>query len=183
LSLWPCVGRSTAGPPTWSEAKNLYPPQLCKQLRRITDGVVWKGKGLAALRLAWDLRISLAEPQFGWFRSGNEDLPQVGDHAMKTTLLMLCLLLCATAAFGQSALAGPALTQVYTPADHAQHASVKPMAQDQDLRGCGTIQVAHGERPLWEFASATRQVPLGDVARFYRQQHVAMKKAVIVKEN
>jgi hypothetical protein len=43
--------------------------------------------------------------------------------------------------------------------------------------------MAQGERPLWEFATnPAPEVPLGDVARLYRQQHATVKKAVKVLE-
>jgi hypothetical protein len=102
---------------------------------------------------------------------------------MKTTLFGLCLL-CATAAFGQSA--GGVLSaepQVFHPPDHAQRASPQAMAPEQNVMGTSNYFYAQGERPLWEVMPLSHAVPLGDVARALRKEHLAAKKAEFVKND
>ena len=45
-----------------------------------------------------------------------------------------------------------------------------------------TYTYAQGERPLWEFGPVSQPTPLGDVARAYRKEKVAARKAEIVFE-
>ena len=68
--------------------------------------------------------------------------------------------------------------------DHPEHADVHPMAIEHSLVGQGTntYSYAQGERPLWEFGPVSQPVPLGDVARAYRQQKLTAKKAETVFE-
>jgi len=102
---------------------------------------------------------------------------------MKITLIALCLL-CATAAFGQSAgiLVNNPQPTVFT--DHPLHATQHAMAVVSSLLGSSAYSYAQGERPLWEFGPVKPQeVPLGDVARAYRQGHVLDKKAARVFDN
>jgi 6-phosphogluconate dehydrogenase len=103
---------------------------------------------------------------------------------MKTTIFAFCFL-CATAAFGQ--VGQSALSNVPSPIvmiDHPQHASVHAMGDESSLLGGSVYSYAQGEQPLWEFApDKKREVPLGDVARAYRQGHVIEKKAAKVSEN
>lgn len=100
---------------------------------------------------------------------------------MKTTLLIL-IVLCAASAFGQTALSSQPSVVQFT--DHPEHASVQPMATERPLVG-GTSDnytYAKGERPLWEFGPVSEPVPLGDVARAYRKEKTAAKKAEVVLE-
>jgi hypothetical protein len=105
---------------------------------------------------------------------------------MKTTLLAL-LFLCATAAFAQSSAgystvlsSEPRMLEIPT---HNLHASQHPLAQEQNIMFISSNVYAHGERPLWEVgAKPAPEVPLGDVARFYRGEHATAKKAVKVLE-
>ena len=102
---------------------------------------------------------------------------------MKITILALCFL-CATAAFGQvgqSALS--ATSQPIVMPDHPQHASIHAMAEESSLLGSSVYSYAQGEQPLWQFGSERHEVPLGDVARVYRQGHVLERKAAKVSEN
>jgi hypothetical protein len=48
----------------------------------------------------------------------------------------------------------------------------------------GNIAMAQGKRPLWEFESPSKPqpIPLGDLARLYRQEHAQTKKAIKVLE-
>jgi hypothetical protein len=103
---------------------------------------------------------------------------------MKTTLFVLCLI-CATAALGQSVGASsisnqPQMVQFYS---HPEHAAQLPMAQEQSLLIPSAYTHARGERPLWEFAPAWLDVPLGDTARLLRKEHAAAKKSDTVWVN
>src|SRR5215469_15844496 len=102
-------------------------------------------------------------------------------HSMKITILIL-ILFCAAAAFGQAQSgisSQPIITQF---ADHPEHASVTPMATEHPIVGGApdNYSYAHGERPLWEFGPVSEPVPLGDVARANRKDRAAVKKAEIV---
>jgi len=105
---------------------------------------------------------------------------------MKTTLLTLCVLLCATAALGQAASGVAILSnqpQMVQFQSNSQHASQQSMAPTQDLLGRFAYVYARGERPLWEVAPVSQAVPLGDVARMLRKEHATAKKADVVWEN
>jgi hypothetical protein len=56
------------------------------------------------------------------------------------------------------------------------------MATESPLVGGGSYTYAQGERPLWEFGPVSEPTPLGDVARAYRKEKLAAKKAEIVFE-
>jgi len=94
---------------------------------------------------------------------------------MKTALLAT-LVLCASAAFGQTATVN-AQPQAYAFDSHPGHAARTPLAQEQSINGGETLVAAKGERPLWEVATPVQEVPLGDLARMLRQDHVTAKKA------
>jgi hypothetical protein len=95
---------------------------------------------------------------------------------MKTTIFAFCLL-CATAAFGQSANVLSGYPQPLVLADHPLHASEHAMAQESSLLGSSAYSYAQGERPLWEFGTdKPREVSLGEVARAYRNGHVIDRK-------
>jgi hypothetical protein len=97
---------------------------------------------------------------------------------MKTLISAFCLL-CATAAFGQTATILSNNPQPATIPDHPQHASEHAMATETSLFGpASAYSYAQGDRPLWEFSSEKHEIPLGDVARAYRQGHVVDRKAV-----
>jgi hypothetical protein len=103
---------------------------------------------------------------------------------MKTTLFLLCLL-CATAALGQSFAPG-ALNNEIQPLQmmsHPAHASQHAMLPEQSLLDGSTYAYEQGERPLWEFAPVSHAIPLGDVARILRQEHLAAKKADFVRND
>jgi hypothetical protein len=73
--------------------------------------------------------------------------------------------------------------QSFQVSNHPEHASPQALATEQNLSGFGSVYVAQGERPLWEFAPATHSVPLGDTARTLKKEHADMKKARVVFEN
>ena len=99
------------------------------------------------------------------------------------TLLFAFVFLGATAAFGQAGAISSQAVPIQMP-DHPQHASLTPMACEHPLVGgaADNYTYAKGEQPLWEFGPVSQTVPLGDVARAYRKDKVATKKAEIVFE-
>jgi hypothetical protein len=102
---------------------------------------------------------------------------------MKTTLLVL-IILCSAAAFSQTATVASSVSQPFHIPDHPMHASQGTMGTENSLvgGGPGTYTIAQGERPLWEFGPVTEPTPLGDVARAYRKEKAAARKAAIVFE-
>jgi hypothetical protein len=122
--------------------------------------------------------------QDAW-RTGNLLIPlELETNAMKITLFLLCFL-CATAALGQT-FAASALSNEVQPlqmVSHPAHASQHAMSPEQSLLDGSNYVYEHGERPLWEFAPVSRALPLGDVARILRQEHVTAKKADFVRND
>ncbi|MBZ5682731.1 MAG: hypothetical protein LAO24_21770 [Acidobacteriia bacterium] len=101
---------------------------------------------------------------------------------MKTTLFILCLI-CATAAFGQTASVLPNNSQPIQIYGNPQHASQHELAQPQDILEHSDYTYAKGERPLSEFGmTPSEPTPLGDIARAYRKEHASARKADIVFE-
>jgi hypothetical protein len=106
-------------------------------------------------------------------------------NTMKNTLFALCFL-CTTAAFGQSAAGGGALSnevQVFQMASHPQRATQMPMAQEQNLFDRSGYSFVEGERPLWEVQPLSPKVPLGDIARALRKEHETAKKADFIRND
>jgi len=104
---------------------------------------------------------------------------------MVKTLLCAAFVLAATAAFGQTASVIPSqVSPIYVP-DHPQHASQHGMAKEESVLENNCNVSAHGERPLWEFASPRVEKPLGDIARELRRQRdfLATRKTRNVVEN
>jgi hypothetical protein len=101
---------------------------------------------------------------------------------MKTTLLILVIFCAAAAAFAQSGISSQPVIVQFT--EHPEHASITPMATERPIVGGASdnYTYAQGERPLWEFGPVSEPVPLGDVARAYRKEKMAAKKAEIVME-
>lgn len=103
---------------------------------------------------------------------------------MKTTLFAL-FILCAASAFAQVGSSVSSQVQPLAMADHPQHAELHDMGQERPLVGgrTDTYTYAQGERPLWEFGPVgPPPTPLGDVARAYRKEKMAAKKAEIIFE-
>lgn len=98
-------------------------------------------------------------------------------------LLFAVMIFGGTAAFGQAA-ALSAQPQVIEFPEHPRHAELTPLACEHPLVGGApdNYSYAKGERPLWEFGPVSEPVSLGDVARAYRKQKLAVKKADIVFE-
>jgi len=102
---------------------------------------------------------------------------------MKTTLLVL-FLFCTAAAFAQVAGSISANPQMLQMSENPRHAEQHDLATEHPLVGgrADNYTYAQGERPLWEFGPVSEPVPLGDVARAYRKEKLAAKKAEIVLE-
>jgi hypothetical protein len=102
---------------------------------------------------------------------------------MKITLFVLFIILCTSAAFGRVGVATLSnQPQVVQSPSHPLHAETHAMAAESPLVGGGGYTYAQGERPLWEFGPVSVPTPLGDVARAYRKEKLAAKKAEIVLE-
>ena len=103
---------------------------------------------------------------------------------MKMTLCVLVFVCLAGAAFGQVGGAGiSAEPVVYEFTSHQGHAYQTDMGQQQQIMEHFENVQAHGVRPLWEFGSPVKVVPLGDSARILKQEHMSAKKAEIVWNN
>jgi len=100
------------------------------------------------------------------------------------TLLCAFFLVWGTAAFGQAAGALSAEQVMLTLPSHPHHADYTALGTEQSLSEKSTYTIAKGERPLWEVSlPAHYEVPLGDIARAFREEHAKAPKAEIVKEN
>jgi hypothetical protein len=98
---------------------------------------------------------------------------------MKTLLFAFCIL-CASVVWGQTTLSAPALSAEPQPLqfrDHPEHADQLGMAREQRIMERSLNISAHGTRPLWEFAPVSQEIPLGDIARAFRQEHETARKA------
>jgi hypothetical protein len=105
---------------------------------------------------------------------------------MKTTVFALCFLCATAAAFGQSVAGGSALSSepvIVEFVSHPGHAFQQTMGSEQNLLGQSANVQAHGVRPLWEVATPSYVVPLGDSARLLKKEHATAKKADIVWTN
>lgn len=99
-----------------------------------------------------------------------------------------CFFLLAVCIFGHVGAAGQVVNgywlngqpQMLVMPDHPQHASQTPLAPEQDLRERSTYTYAQGERPTWEFMPVPNFVPIAELARTFRDEHVMAKKAVVV---
>ena len=100
-------------------------------------------------------------------------------------VVLLCFLFVASLTWGQ--YLAPSIVngspQPLRQFSNSQHADVADMRQQQNLLGTNTVTSAKGERPLWEVAPQTPTVSLGDVARAWRKQREAAKKATFIREN
>jgi hypothetical protein len=100
--------------------------------------------------------------------------------------LVVCGVLCGTAAFAQSLGPSPANSQaqMLTIGGNPQHAAQTEMAQPHNLLERSGTTWAHGELPLWEvMPEKTPDPPLGDVARTLRNEHATAKKATKIWRN
>src|SRR4051794_7271222 len=97
---------------------------------------------------------------------------------MKTTLFAF-LLLWGTAAFGQAASTISSEPQPISIPSHPLRATQQPLQSTQSLLFTTyTDTSAQGERPLWEAgAKPLAEIPLGDVARMFRDKRTSIRKA------
>jgi hypothetical protein len=105
---------------------------------------------------------------------------------VKKIMVMAACLFGAVAAWGQSGATGSTLSAQPQPmvmASHPQFAAQKSMGSEHLLLESSSYGYAQGERPLWEVAPPSHETPLGDVARTYKKEHDAAKKAVKVWAN
>jgi len=104
---------------------------------------------------------------------------------MMKSILCVLFLLSTAVAFAQSAGGGVLSSQVsvFQTPSHRLHANYTPMAREQTLSQNSTYTSAKGERPLWEFAPVSDNIPLGDIARALKQDHAKAPKAEFVREN
>jgi hypothetical protein len=109
---------------------------------------------------------------------------EIGQNAMKTTLVVLFLLF-AVAAFGQQSApvlsSQPAITQFF---EHPEHAQPHAMAAENPIAGGASdaYSYAQGEIPLWQLGPLSEPVPLGDVARAFRKEKQVGRKAEVIFE-
>lgn len=99
------------------------------------------------------------------------------------TILFFGIILTSAVALGQAGSLSSQAVPLTMP-DHPQHASYSSMASESPIVGGSpdTYTYAQGERPLWEFGPVTQPTPLGDIARAYRREKVAAKKAEVILE-
>jgi hypothetical protein len=109
--------------------------------------------------------------------------PELGDPAMKKTLLVLCLL-STTAAFAQLYGGAPRSNepQIYESPSHPAHAAYAPMSQEQNVLAATGYSAAQGERRPSDFPQA-ESASLGAVARELKKQHAQLKKSRVVWVN
>jgi hypothetical protein len=103
---------------------------------------------------------------------------------MKILWAVFVLLLITGAAFGQSAGVLSSQPVILNFPEHPQHAAPHAMATEIPIAGAASDSYSyeHGEQPLWQFGRMSEPTPLGDVARAYRREKLAAKKAEIVVE-
>lgn len=104
---------------------------------------------------------------------------------MKLFLVIIpALFILGTAAQAQTAPVLPNQVQIVELPDHPLHAETHSLAREQSLVGGGadTYTYAHGEQPLWEFPDPKPTLPLGDIARMYRDQKLTARRASLVME-
>jgi hypothetical protein len=99
----------------------------------------------------------------------------------------LCLFFVFALAGAVAQVGGGALSaqpQIFEIPDHPQRAAQQTPTREESLLEISTTTSAKGERPLWEAPRrVTYEMPLGDVARLFRKEHEAAKRAVLIKEN
>lgn len=99
------------------------------------------------------------------------------------TMLCVFFFMGTTAAFGQVGSALSSEPVVLTLPSHPHHAAYTELSVEQSLSEKSTFTFGTGERPLWEVAPVHYEVPLGDIARALREEHLKARKAEFVREN
>jgi hypothetical protein len=99
-------------------------------------------------------------------------------------VVLLVVFLFLSALYSQGQAAGSSIQPVtgptYSVPDHPMHAEQHDLRPEVSLIGGSSYTYAQGERPLWEFGGYAAPLPLGDVARRYREEHAKVEKAQIV---
>jgi hypothetical protein len=102
-------------------------------------------------------------------------------------LWAFCFMIFVGVAAASAQVGGGALSnqpQIFNIPSHPERAAVQTLSREESLFEGSTVTTAKGELPLWDTPQkVTYVMPLGDVARFYRREHEAAKKAALVKEN
>jgi len=99
------------------------------------------------------------------------------------TILCVFFFIGTTAAFGQVGGSLSAEPVVLTLPSHPHVAAYTALSVEKNLSEKSAFTFGTGERPLWEFAPVHHEVPLGDVARALREEHLRSRKAEFVREN
>jgi len=109
---------------------------------------------------------------------------------MKTNLMNATIaalfLICLFSAGRASAQLAPVMPNTPQPiqmTEHPQHATEHAMLRESTLLSLTPYGYAKGEVPLVELGAIPYQIPLGDVARAYREEHANMPKAVMIFES
>jgi hypothetical protein len=92
------------------------------------------------------------------------------------TLLGTLFLLCGTSAFCQNVISGEVYPLRFS--EHPEHASQHALANESSLLESSSYSYYKGEVPLAELGSPIYYVPLGDLARTAKKEHVNDRKAV-----
>jgi hypothetical protein len=103
---------------------------------------------------------------------------------MKKTLFVLCVLLCASLAFGQSngGYTRSNQVQIYSFESNPAHASYAALSPEVSVLPGNNFSVAQGDRPASDFPHA-EAASLGEIARELRKEHDHVKKSRIVYVN
>jgi hypothetical protein len=105
---------------------------------------------------------------------------------IKKSVFMLFLLATASLAFGQATVGSGPLSAQPVPLQmpsHVEHADYTPLGLEHSLIEKSAYTFARGERPLWEVSPLAEEIPLGDIARALREEHMKAPRAQFVKEN
>jgi hypothetical protein len=92
------------------------------------------------------------------------------------TLLGTLLVLCATSAFSQNIISSEVRPLRFS--EHPEHASRQALANESSLLESSSISYYKGEVPLADLGSPIYYVPLGDLARSAKKEHINDRKAV-----
>ncbi len=95
---------------------------------------------------------------------------------MKTLLLTVCLF-GAVSAVAQNGTLIDNQAHPIQMNEHPVRAAQQPLTTEQTLLIQNPFTYAHGERPMWEFATNAPVEPLGDIARRLKEDHTVAKKS------
>lgn len=110
-------------------------------------------------------------------------MPKTSAYGDIIALVLLSLVILLMAAHGCQVSAQTSTPTMNTPiqfSDHADRAQTRSMAYTENLLGSSADTVAHGEMPLSDIPTVERnEVPLGTIARQYREASTARQRATI----